>query len=218
LFEENFDKLSMAEQENFRRIVNLLLAHTYLLQDRYDTEDHMRRSNPDYLFVDRKLELFEDYFQYSGFHLERDSNYGVISLSSTYDYNRQKFDKFTTLMLYVIRLIYEEQRESLSLSEIFITTGELIHKMLSLGVIRRKPAARDIRDALRKLSKFRIVERLEGSWEEADTKFIILPTVLFIITNERISSIFEDLETQDLDEEDNGIEEEPQFEEDMEPI
>jgi len=42
--------------------------------------------------------------------------------------------------------------------------------------------------------------------------------VLFIITNERISSIFEDLETQDLDEEDNGIEEEPQFEEDMEPV
>ena len=198
-FEEQFDKLSMAEQEKFKRIVNQLLGHTFVIQDLFDGDEHMRRSNPDYIFVDRNLELFEEYLSFAGFRLEQDTNYGVISLNSSYDYNRQKFDKLTTLMLYVIRLMYEEQRETISLSEVIVTTGEVIHKMLSLGVINKRPPMREIRDALRRLIRFRVLEKIEGSLEEPEAKFIILPTILFIVTNERISVIFEELESGEVE-------------------
>ena len=50
MFESEFEKLNMTEQEAFRRIVNWLLAHTYLLQGNYAFEDNMKRTNPDYLF------------------------------------------------------------------------------------------------------------------------------------------------------------------------
>jgi len=198
-FEEQFDKLSMAEQEKFKRIVNQLLGHTFVIQDLFDGDEHMRRSNPDYIFVDRNLELFEEYLSFAGFRLEQDTNYVVISLNSSYDYNRQKFDKLTTLMLYVIRLMYEEQRETISLSEVIVTTGEVIHKMLSLGVINKRPPMREIRDALRRLIRFRVLEKIEGSLEEPEAKFIILPTILFIVTNERISVIFEELESGEVE-------------------
>ena len=192
MFEEAFEKLNLTEQEAFRRIVNWLLAHTYLLQGTYAFEDNMNRTNPDYLFVERNFELFQDYLEYAGFRLERDSNYGVIFLSSSYEFNRVKLDKATTLMLYVLRLIYEEEREKLSLSrDIFTTTGDLVHKMLSLGVIKRKPANLTLRDSLRTLNRFRIVEKVEGPWENADTKLLILPTILFIVTNERISNMYQ---------------------------
>lgn len=192
MFEEAFEKLNLTEQEAFRRIVNWLLAHTYLLQGTYAFEDNMNRTNPDYLFVERNFELFQDYLEYAGFRLERDSNYGVIFLSSSYEFNRVKLDKATTLMLYVLRLIYEEEREKLSLSrDIFTTTGDLVHKMLSLGVIKRKPANLTLRDSLRTLNRFRIVEKVEGPWENADTRLLILPTILFIVTNERISNMYQ---------------------------
>lgn len=191
MFEEKFDKLSLTEQESFRRIINWLLAHTYLLQGDYVFDDSMKRTNPDYLFVERQFDLFQDYLEYSGFHLERDSNYGVIFISSTYEYNRVKFDKATTLMLYVLRLIYEEEREKLSLSrDIFTSTGDLVHKMISLGVIKKKPSNLVMRDSLRTLNRFRIIEKSEGSWETADTRLLILPTILFIVTNERISNMY----------------------------
>ena len=48
MFEEAFEKLNLTEQEAFRRIVNWLLAHTYLLQGNYAFEDNMKRTNPDY--------------------------------------------------------------------------------------------------------------------------------------------------------------------------
>ena len=192
MFEEAFEKLNLTEQETFRRIVNWLLAHTYLLQGTYAFEDNMNRTNPDYLFVERNFELFQDYLEYAGFRLERDSNYGVIFLSSSYEFNRIKLDKATTLMLYVLRLIYEEEREKLSLSrDIFTTTGDLVHKMLSLGVIKRKPANLTLRDSLRTLNRFRIVEKVDGPWENANTRLLILPTILFIVTNERISNMYQ---------------------------
>ncbi|MEG2123777.1 MAG: DUF4194 domain-containing protein [Clostridium sp.] len=207
MFEERFDKLGMAEQEQFRRIVNWLLAHTFLLQAQYDFSDHMRRSNPDYLFVEREFELFRDYLSYSGFGLERDSNYGVISLTSTLDFNRQKFDKITTLMVYVLRLIYEEEREKLSLSkDILTTTGDLIHKMISLGIMKKKPSDVILRDSLRNLNRFRIIDKTDGPWEAASTRLMILPTILFIVTNERISNMYalledvEDVAAEEADE------------------
>ena len=204
MFESEFEKLNMTEQEAFRRIVNWLLAHTYLLQGNYAFEDNMKRTNPDYLFVERNFELFQNYLEYAGFRLERDSNYGVIFLSSSYEFNRIKLDKATTLMLYVLRLIYEEAREKLSLSrDIFTTTGDLVHKMISLGVIRRKPANLTLRDSLRTLNRFRIVEKVDGPWENADTRLLILPTILFIVTNERISNMY-----QLIDDEEEGEHEE----------
>ena len=204
MFEEAFEKLNLTEQEAFRRIVNWLLAHTYLLQGTYAFEDNMNRTNPDYLFVERNFELFQDYLEYAGFHLERDSNYGVIFLSSSYEFNRVKLDKATTLMLYALRLIYEEEREKLSLSrDIFTTTGGLVHKMLSLGVTKRKPANLTLRDSLRTLNRFRIVEKVDGPWENADTRLLILPTILFIVTNARISNMY-----QRIDEEETGEHEE----------
>ena len=212
MFEEKFEKLGLSEQDSFKRIVNWFLAHTYLMQGNYVFDDNMKRTNPDYLFVERNFELFQEYLEFSGFRLERDSNYGVIFISSSFEFNRVKFDKSTTLMLYVLRLIYEEEREKLSLSkDVFISTGDLVHKMISLGVFRKKPANLILRDSLRMLNRFRVIEKPEGNWEAADTKLLILPTILFIVTNERISNMY-----KLIDEDENGVEILPEDEEDEE--
>lgn len=204
MFEESFEKLSLTEQDNFKRLVNWLLAHTYLLQGNYEFQDNLKRTNPDYLFVERNFDLFQEYLEYAGFRLERDTNYGVICLTSSFEFNRAKLDKTTTLLLYVMRLIYEEEREDLSLSrEVFTTTGDLVHKLISLGVLRRKPANQALRDSLRTLNRFRVVEKVEGAWEAADTRLLILPAILFIVTNERISNMY-----QLIDEEEDGEDEE----------
>ncbi len=212
MFEEHYGKLGIAEKENFKRIINWLLAHTYLLQGNYNFDDSIKRINQDYLFVERHYEMFQEYLEYSGFRLERDSNYGVIYLISSYDFNRANLDKITTLMLYVLRLIYEEEREKLSLSnDIFTSTGDLVHKMISLGVTKKKPSNVALRDSLRTLNRFQVVEKPGGNWESADTKLLILPTILFIVTNERISNMY-----KLIDDEEQEAGELPEQEEDEE--
>jgi len=65
-------------------------------------------NNRDYQFVSRNFELFQDYFNYPGWHLERDDDFGVISIANTMEHNRLRLDRFTTLFLYVCHVIYEE--------------------------------------------------------------------------------------------------------------
>lgn len=190
MFESDFEKLTMNDQEKFRRIVNMLLAQTFLLQTDTTSEDTLRRSNPDYLFAERNFSLLTDYLSYAGFTLNRDTNYGVISLSSAHDFTRRKLDKFTTQLLFTLRLIYDEEREKLSLSQdIMTTTGDITHKMMTLGAVTKKPSNLQLHDALRTLASFNLISKRNGDWEDANTIVRILPSVLFVISNEQISSM-----------------------------
>lgn len=190
MFDSAFEKLTMTDQEKFKRIVNMLLAQTFLLQADVTAEETLRRTNPDYLFAERNFELLTNYFAYAGFTLEKDSNYGVIALHSTYDYNRKKLDKFTTQTLFTLRLIYDEEREKLSLSkEIYTTTGDITHKMMTLGVLSKKPSNQQLHDTLRTLAAFNLISKSNGAWEDAETIIRILPSILFVISNEQINSI-----------------------------
>ena len=186
MLKNNYEKLSLAERETFARVTNQLLAHSFLLSDEFDYKEGISMVNRDYIFLERNYELFTEYLELAGFGLVRDSGYGVISLTSGYDGSRVHFDKLTTIMLYALRLIYEEEREKLTLSkEVALTVGELVHKLINLGAIGKKPANLALGRSLRMLSQFRILRKLEGAWDSADTRIVILPTVLFAVSGER---------------------------------
>ncbi|MEE3419619.1 MAG: DUF4194 domain-containing protein [Lachnospiraceae bacterium] len=207
MFEEKYEKLGMMDKENFRKMVNWLLGHSFLNSSIYDFTDNIRRSNPDYLFVERNFELFSEYFAYAGFHLVKDSNYGVIALASEYDANHVHFDKLTTLLVYGLRLIYEEEREKLSLSrDVFTTTGDLVHKLISVDALPKKPANMQIRNSLRTLARFQMILKVDGVWENAGTRYLILPSILFIVSNERIGNMHKLIESDAQAEETAGVE------------
>lgn len=214
MFEEQYEKLGMTDRENFTRIVNQLLAHTFLAVETYDPAEGITRVNRDYLFTERNLDMFRTYFSFAGFSLERDSHYGVIYLTSSYEGNRVRFDKLTTILVYALRLIYEEERAKLTLTkEVIITTGDLVHKLLTLGAIKKKPANAQLHASLRMLAHYRILEKLDGAWEAAPTRLLILPTILFIVTNEQISNLNRLLESEDAVAAETGDEQEEGYEE-----
>ncbi|MCR4443430.1 MAG: DUF4194 domain-containing protein [Peptococcaceae bacterium] len=194
---ELYDKLSNSEKEEFKRLLNLILSRTFIIRDVYDQKEGMIKVNPEYRFVERNFELFMDYLSYSGWTLMKDSSYGVIALENAYEYNRVRLDRLTTLMLFILRLIFEEEREKVTLrNEILTTTGQVVHKMITLGLLKRKPADREMAMSLRQLAYHNVIQRVEGAWEKADTKLLILPSILFIITNQGISRIYELLEAE----------------------
>ncbi|SHJ56303.1 DUF4194 domain-containing protein [Thermoclostridium caenicola] len=208
MWTEAYDKLTNSEKEEFKRLANMLLTKTFIIRDYYDSREEMMKISPEYRFIERNFELFSEYFSFSGWDLRKDNQYGVISIENVYEYNRLKLDKFTTFILYTVRLIYEEEREHISLrNEVITTTGQIIHKMINLNLIKKKPSDRDISDSLRLLSNHNLLQKISGSWENADTKILILPSVLFVVSNERISRIYELVEsgeyTQDEDSQEN---------------
>ena len=207
MIEEKYLHLSLSEQEQFAKVVNRLLSNTFLLVEEYDPAEGTTRVNREYLFVERNFELIREYLGMSGFRLERDTTYGVIYLSSSYDGSRVHFDKLTTVMIYTLRLIYEEERAKLTLAkEVIITIADLVQKMLITGAVKKKPANVLLHQSLRTLSRFRIIQKLDGSWEAPQTRLLILPTILFVVSNEQISNMEKLVEQKESESE--GFEEE----------
>ncbi|MGI6684504.1 MAG: DUF4194 domain-containing protein [Bacillota bacterium] len=195
MWHELYGKLTNWEKEEFKRLLNLVLSHTFIVRDLYDPKEGMMKVNSEYRFIERNFELFLEYLEFAGWSLDKDSNYGVISLRNIYDYNRLRLDRNTTMLLYTMRLIFEEEREKVALQhEILTTTGQIIHKLITLGLVKKKPSDKDLADAFRLLAYHNVIQKLEGTWEEAECKILILPSILFIVTNERISRIHEMME------------------------
>lgn len=199
---EEYENLSDNDKREFTRLVNFLLSRNFILREKFDIKIMNVRINPDYRFVERYFEIFSNYLSIAGWELQKDNNYGVISLYNRFEQNRARLKKFDTLMLFVLRLLYEEEREKLSLrKEVIVTKGDILKKLLNIGMIDKKPAEKDIRDALNLFKNYQIIEKIENSADDYESKIIIYPTILFIITNEKINSIYNMLKEDVLDEE-----------------
>jgi hypothetical protein len=198
---DGYEKLSSGEREDFRQLANYLLSHTYLVRYEYQPSQGMTLPNRDYQTVSRLFPLFKEYFELSGWRLEKDDNYGVISISNDYDHNRLHLNRFTTLFLYVCRLIYEERREDAGIYKAIPTnTAEVVEKMRAFGLLERgktgKPTTKKERvDAQRALAHFNIISKMETSgWDGDGNEILILPSILSIIPNQSINAIHTEIE------------------------
>lgn len=202
MFQEEYEKLSTNEKGEFKKIVSHLLAHTYLIREEYNFDADVKVLDQDFIFAERNIEMISEYLSYAGFSVEKDTEYGVIAVSSDNPDNRVSFNKLTTLMIYTLRLIYEEEREKLNLiKEVFTSVGDLINKMITLGAIPKKPSNAEMEKSLRALKKYNLIRKVDGPWSDAHTRMLILPSILFIVTNEQISNLSELVKTKEKDDE-----------------
>lgn len=198
---EKFDKFTSSEKEEFRKCVNKLLANGFICQVKYNYNEGSEETNQQYLFIERNIDILEEYFYLAGFLIKIDRDYGVIQLLSEYGSNKTRFNKFTTLVLYTLRILYEEKREEISLNNnVFVKTVDIIEKMQVMNIIDKKPANSAIHNSLTTLRNVSIIDKFGGKLEEATTTIHILPTILFIVSNERISTMYNLLQEKNEEE------------------
>ena len=192
MWNEKYEALSNYERGEFRRLCNYLLSHTYLVRDVYKPDKQWTEPNNDYRTVSRMFEIMREYFDISGWKLEKDDNYGVISLINTFDHNRLRMDRFTTLFLYTCRLIYEEDRQQGDNTRIVRTdTGAIVEKMRLLGLLDRERTTQKERlEAQRALAHFNIIQKTEvTAWSPDGNGVLIFPSILSIISNQDINDM-----------------------------
>lgn len=200
-----YEELNIIEQETFRRIVNQLMGKTFIVNHIYDYNKKKSVMNQDYRFIELHLDLFRKYLELGGWKLERNANYEVIYITSIYNYNRMRLDKFTTIILYILRLMYDQKRENINLTEhIVVSVSEIVATLNEIGAYeKRKPSALEINVALRTIARFNIIQKIEGLYEDPNTKIIILPSILFAVTADTITKISDNIneikETEDIE-------------------
>ena len=194
-FDEEFDKLTNAEQTLFAKVVNTLLLKTFVVREVFDPREKMIKLNSDYRFIERYYELITEYLSFSGWQIEKDAINGVVILVNEYDQNRYKLDRETSLILYFLRLMYEQEKsESSQTSEnVYVQTNQLIRSMLEHGVVLpgKRLTNRGVCRSLRVLANRNIIARISGSYDNGDVSFYILPSIIHAINQEKIIAMSE---------------------------
>lgn len=190
MFFEEYEKLTQTEKENLKRMINFLLGKTFLVNKIYDTNTESFKYNTDYRFVESKFELLEIYFDIGGFKLIKDNNYEVIYLENIYEYNKKKLSKSSTLFLFALRLIYDQEREKVRLTqEVIIEVADIIKVLMDVGAITKKTTNAETKEALSELIRFNIIQKKDGNLENPNTKLIILPSILFALPNDKLNKL-----------------------------
>jgi hypothetical protein len=197
MWSEKYEGLSHYDKGEFRRLCNYLLSHTYIVRDTYKTDKQWIEPNYDYRMVSRLFECMREYFDVSGWKLEKDDNYGIISLTNEFEHNRLRIDRFTTLFLYTCRLIYEEGREQGgNLHLVRTDTGAIVEKMRLLGLLDKgKTTQKERLEAQRTLAHFNIIQKTESAaWHPDGNGVLILPSILSILPNQALNDMMLELE------------------------
>lgn len=188
---DEYEALNATEKADFRRLVNALLSRTYLLRNIYDDQKKMMDLNGDYRTARRFFSILQGYFALAGWDLYRDDEYGVLYLRNQLGSNRVRFGAFTTMFLYILRLIYEENRQQVELHhDVRTDTFTVINKMNAFGLLKDgRSTAKERLEAQKTLTRYQVITKLDGGWKTEGNKLLIYPTILFFLPNSEIDAM-----------------------------
>ena len=201
----SFEWLGTATQKDldrFKAICNQLLSRTYVVRTVYQPGVG-RVNNPDYIFLASHFEAIQEYLAFLDWDLRKDDLNGYFYVINTDEANRCNLNKKETAILLAIRMIYEENMERLGLEQDAIcTVRDVLEKVVTdYAILPAKPNMDEVKRALTTLDNHCVIQRIEGRYNQGSCKFAILPTILSVVSSEKLNVIVSTLRKEDNDEE-----------------
>ena len=178
---------SVAQKEKFRIAANKLLNHCYLLKKREDTKK-------EYMFVKQNMDMFVAYFDLLGYELKMNEDQGVIGIANQFGTGRVELNKYESILLLILRLLYIEKRKELATySEEVTVLMEEIREKYSMLKIKAKPVMDKgmEKNFVKIFRKYNIIQNLDTDVNQADARIVIYPSVIMAVTVENVNDYYE---------------------------
>ncbi|MCI1735401.1 MAG: DUF4194 domain-containing protein [Bacilli bacterium] len=192
-FEEEYQKLSSNERNQFATVVSDLLYDVYIVRKVYDRKSQMFVINPDYLYLERNFSLVETYLGFLDITLSKSDDDGVIFILSGGDFNHLRLDTVTTLVVYALRSFYEGQvAKAPEQNDVLMTSGALNSYLSEMGLsnITKRLSATSVSSSLRTLDSFNVVSKASGTYGDPSYSFFILPPIRYVISNDKMNALY----------------------------
>jgi len=152
----HISSLPEKSQRDLPRVINRLLGQTFLYQDKEDDKD-------DYYFIHRHRAACETALELTGFKLLHDDYHRIFQALSEFSYCRARYKLDETLMILVLRKIYEEHTERLSLAQDpVVSIGEVREEYRTITGKERDLGVGQYETLLRRLRTIGLIETLDG--------------------------------------------------------
>ena len=181
-------KESTTQKEKFRISANKLLNNCFIVKKKEDTRN-------DYIFIVQNKEHFIEYFDLLGYKIEINENQGVVALTSINGTGRLKLKKIESIILLILRLLYIEKRKELSLNDEVVILVDEIHQKYNMLKIDAKPTLDKtmLKATISLFKKYNIVVNIDSDFLMSDARIRIYPSVLFAVTNDNITSMYDNI-------------------------
>lgn len=187
----NFEWMNGATQkelEQFKTVCNQLLSRTFVVRTLYHP-DKGRVNNPDYTFLSIHYEEVREYLSLLDWDLRKDDFNGYFYVLNTDEANRCQLGKKETAILLAIRMIYDENQERVGLEhDAICTVRDVLEKVVTdYAILPAKPNMDEVKRALTILDNHGVIQRIDGKYNQIGCKFAILPTVLTVVSSEKLN-------------------------------
>lgn len=184
---EFLEGMLQKDKDEFVRICNRLLGTCFICK----RSETARR---DYYFITQHREKFSQYLSVLGYRLEINEEYGVVQLTNPQNYNRYNLKLFESIILLILRILYDEKKRELSVSdEVIINMGDIHEKFLSMKIRDKMMDKTTLRNAVSTMRRFQLVEVLDKELSNEDSRLIIYDSILMAVRVEDIRQAYEKL-------------------------
>ena len=191
------EALGESDKQKMAAALNRLLANNFLVKER-DRET--------YMFLRRNREAAQAVFRFLQWDFILDERHEVVYVQGPDSAIRRSFSRDETIWLLILRLIYQEKRESLSLSEYPMTT--LFEIRTKYDTFRLPWINMTTLDRLVRLcTRCHLLDALDGDVRSDDCRFRLFHSWIYFINMEEVKSLTERIERYSSRKEDDLFDE-----------
>ncbi|MCH5345319.1 MAG: DUF4194 domain-containing protein [Acetatifactor sp.] len=185
---ELLEGMLQREKDEFKRICNRLLSVCFLCRNNVTNKS-------DYYFVLKFRDKFADYLGILGYRLDINEEYGVIQLVNMQNYNRLNLKLYESVILLILRILFDEKKRELSASdEVIVNLGDIHDKYLSLKIRDKMLDKTTLRNALSLFRRFQLIDPLDKDLNNEETRILIYDSILMAVRVEDIKQAYDKLE------------------------
>lgn len=198
---ENIQNYSPKEKDMFSSVCASLLSRTFVVRSVITEKGRVR--NPEYDFLGKHYEDVRDYLRLMNWSLFQNDYLGFYYVANDDEANRCNLNKTETAILLALRLIYEDEQERIGLEhDVIATVNDVLVKVVTdYGIISTKPNMDEIKRAMKKLDDHRVIQLIDGKYNQAGARFAILPTILNVVSSEKMNAVVSEMKREDQGEE-----------------
>lgn len=184
---ELFEGMFQKDQDEFRKVMNRLMSMGFILRKKEQTKS-------DYYFILRHRKVFERYLDVLSYRLEINEEYGVIQLVNRENYNHLQLNMYESIILLILRILFDEEKRELSLTDVVINMGDIQEKYLSMQIRGEQIGKTVLGNSLRKFRRYNLIELLDGNSIQEESRVLIYDSIAMAVRVEDIRRVNDLLE------------------------
>lgn len=183
IFSEIYPTLKESEKTDFSRISNKLFQTNFL------TKSKQKDAN-DYRYILAFKDVFESFFALTDFELNIKRADEVVFIKNISSYNHLRLRKSDSVLILVIRILYQRKMTQITLDEdVEVILSDIHDELTRIGFLDNKRITKkDLKPALKMLKGYNIIDYIDTDLSD-DARLKIYPSVLYITDFESIKEV-----------------------------